>query len=29
LFDDFKLLRGSSAPAGLNTGEHFHLVRSY
>jgi hypothetical protein len=29
LFDDFKLLLRSSAPAALNTGDHFHPVRSY
>jgi hypothetical protein len=29
LFDDFKLLLGSPAPAALNTGDHFHPVRSY
>ena len=29
LFDDFKLLLRSPAPAALNTGDHFHPVRSY
>jgi hypothetical protein len=29
LFDDFKLLLGSPAPAALNTGDHFHPIRSY
>ena len=29
LFDDLKLLIGGPAPAALNTGDHFHPVRSY
>jgi hypothetical protein len=29
LFDDFKLSLDSPAPAALNTGDHFHPVRSY
>ena len=29
LFDNFKLLHQCSAPAALNTGDHFHPVRSY
>ena len=29
LFDDFKLLFRGPAPAALNTGDHFHPVRSY
>jgi hypothetical protein len=29
LFDDFKLLLRSPAPAALNTGDHFHPIRSY
>jgi hypothetical protein len=29
LFDDFKLLFRGPTPAALNTGDHFHPVRSY